>query len=74
MEAERKNFYKHLISYCIFFDNKKCFPLLTFKVFLPNPDASDLQPAVSNFAAHGHDRCLCNIGTRSKPCDVSWLF
>ena len=23
--------------------------------FLPNPDACDLQPAVSNFAAHGHE-------------------
>ena len=53
MEAERKKFYKNLISYCIFFNNKKCFPLLTCKVFLPNPDACDLQPAVSYFAAHG---------------------
>ena len=56
MEAERKKFYKNLISYCIFFNNKKCFSLLTCKVFfLPNPDACDLQPAVSNFAAHGHE-------------------
>ena len=23
--------------------------------FLPNPDACDLQAAVSNFAAHGHE-------------------
>ena len=25
------------------------------KIFLPNPDACDLQPAISNFAAHGHE-------------------
>ena len=56
MEAERKKFYKKLISYCNFFNNKNCFSLLTCKVFfLPNPDACDLQPAVSNFAAHGHE-------------------
>ena len=55
METERKKFYKKLISYCIFLNNKKSFPLLTCKDFLPNPNASDLQPAVSNFAAHGHE-------------------
>ena len=54
MAAERKKFYKKLISFCIFFGNKECFPLLTCKDFLPNPDACDLQPAISNFAAHGH--------------------
>ena len=28
---------------------------LLAKFFLPNPDACDLLPAVSNFAAHGHE-------------------
>ena len=28
---------------------------LLAKFFLPNTDACDLQPAVSNFAAHGHE-------------------
>ena len=111
MEAERKKFYKKLISNCIFLIPKNVFHYLLAKFFLPNPNACNLQPAVSNFAAHGHDRvacailahaasrvtfygyfeststkqytvqtfsgakdCLCNIGTRSKPCDVLWLF
>ena len=33
MKAEWKKFYKKLISYCIFFNNKKCFPLNICKVF-----------------------------------------
>ena len=56
MEGERKMFNKKLIFCCIFLNNKKGFPLHIFaKFFLPNPDACDLQPAVSNFAAHWHE-------------------
>ena len=55
MERERKRFHKKLISNCIFFNNKKCFPLHVREVCLPNPDACNLKPAVSNFAAHGHE-------------------
>ena len=55
MEGEWKKFYKKLISFCIFFKNKKCFPLHVSKVFLRNPDECNLQPAVSNFAVHGHE-------------------
>ena len=50
-----ESFAKKLISYCIFFINKKCFPLPVHKLFFPNPNAWNLQLAVSNFAAHRHE-------------------
>ena len=40
--------------FLIFFNNKKCFLLHVFEVFLPNLNVCNLQPAVSSFAAHGH--------------------
>ena len=43
MEGEQKNFYKKLISYSIFFNNKKCFPLHICNIFLPIPDACNLK-------------------------------
>ena len=55
MKAERKKFYQKLISYCIFSITKNVFHLMFAKIFLPNPDACDLQPAISTFAAHGHE-------------------
>ena len=55
MEAERKKFYKKLISFCSFFNNNNVFHYLLAKFFLPNPDVCDVQPEVSNFAAHGHE-------------------
>ena len=50
MERERKYFYKKLTSYCIFFNNKKCFPLHVCKVFLPNLDACLI---LTSSPAHG---------------------
>ena len=74
MEAEWKKFYKKLISYCIFFKNKKCFPLLTCKVFLYLIKTHAISSQRSQILRRTDTSCLCNIGTCSKPCDVSWLF
>ena len=74
MEAERKKFCKKLTSYCIFFNNKKCFPLLTSKVFFYLIQTHAISSQRSQILRRTDTSCLCNIGTRSKPCDVSWLF
>ena len=74
MEAERIRFYKKLISYCIFFNNKNCFPLLTCKVFFYLIKTHAISSQRSQILRHTDTSCLCNIGTCSKPCDVSWLF
>ena len=74
MEAERKKFYKKLISYCIFFNNKKCFLLLTCKVFFYLIQTHAISSQRSQILRRTDTSCLCNIGTRSKPCDVSWSF
>ena len=59
METERRKFYKKFISYRIFFNNKMfSTTYLQSFFFLPNPDACDLQAAVSNFAVHGHELIL----------------
>ena len=53
LEKERKSFSKKIdFLLHFFFNNKKCFTLRVREVFLSNPDACNLQPAVSNFAAH----------------------
>ena len=50
-----KSFTKKLFLIAFFSITKNAFHYLLAKFFLPNPDASDLQPAVSIFAAHGHE-------------------
>ena len=73
METERKKFYKKLISYCIFLNNKKVFHYLLAKTFcLIQTQAISSQRC--QILRRTDTNCLCNIGTCSKPCDVSWLF
>ena len=74
MDAERKRFYKKLISYYNFFNNKKCFPLLTCKVFFYLIQTHAISSQRSEILRRTDTSWLCNIGTCSKPCDVSWLF
>ena len=50
-----KSFTKTWFLIAIFSITKIVFHYLLAKFFLPNTDACDLQPAVSNFAAHGHE-------------------
>ena len=71
MEAERKKFYKKLISYCIFFYNNVFNYLLAKFFYLIQTHAISSQR--SQILRPTDTSCLCNIGTRSKPCDASWL-
>ena len=68
-----KRFTKNWFLIAFFSITKNVFHYLLAKFFLRNPDACDLQPAVSNFAAHGQE-LLVQYWNRSKPHDVSWLF
>ena len=50
-----KSFTKNWFLIAFFSITKNVFHYLLAKFFLPNPDACDLQSAVSNFAAHRHE-------------------
>ena len=43
------------------------------KIFLPNQTHA-ISSQRSQILQRTDTSCLCNIGTRSKPCDVLWLF
>ena len=56
MEEERKKFYKKINFLLYFFSIiKNVFHYMFAKFLLLNPDACNLQPAVLNFAAQGHE-------------------
>ena len=68
-----KSFTKNWFRIAFFSITKNVFCYLLAKFFLPNPDACDLPPAVSSFAAHGHELLVQHWHTQ-QACDVSWLF
>ena len=69
-----KSFTKNWFLIALFFNNKKCFPLLTCKVFFYLIQTHATSSQWSQILRRTDTSCLCNIGTRSKPCNVSWLL
>ena len=69
-----KSFTKNWFRIAVFSKTKSVFPLLTSRVFFYVIQTHAISSQRFQILRRTDTSCLCNIGIRSKPSDVSWLF